>query len=508
MNDVTNALQYGKYAVVLGGAGVVAYWVYSASSGAADFLGGIGNAFGDLDNTDFGKTAEKVGGGIAGALGGAVSGVAGLFGGNKDSHNKDGRAREGVAQNKAAIGENKKAIAQNTAELAAHTEHLEHIDEHLSGVDVRLDENEDAIRANAAAAAAVKEEADINSRAIAATAVTVVGNTERLDEAAAERELISSKIEEAASVAGEAADQRAQLAEEIKHHETTLENTQSALVHDGKVARERAHNLAQQVAQINQRIKDNRVNDRKSLANVEARRIQVGDYFDTDRYNTLVAKDTDALLETYTTYVECTTGYPVFGVHAKGGMQVRTETSGGGDARVSVEERVQDCMALQAYMNTDGVDDHFFSWRNVNDSDWTEIRDTAKAVAESNAEFGWDGRIDPALVDRFNVKMASYTGDDYLLSRKVVAQRPFLNTPAAQVMKYGILDDWIRKGPTELEQLAGKHAPPANAPAAPDYCGPGHAAGDGSYIDCDDGSVQWLTGMRPDWAPAPVQAAA
>ena len=137
----------------------------------------------------------------------------------------------------------------------------------------------------------------------------------------------------------------------------------------------------------------------------------------------------------------------------------------------------------------------FFWWRDVSPADWAEIRETAHSVAASHAEFGYDKRIDGVLMSEFNEKARSYTRN-YVDSKKVVEQRPFIQSPASRVMKYGILESWLNKGPSQAEINAGYgYVPPPTPP-----CGPGNAGGDGSYIECDTGQVAWLPGKKPDWA--------
>lgn len=269
---------------------------------------------------------------------------------------------------------------------------------------------------------------------------------------------------------------------------------------DIKVASGARQTLADSIVELDKRLS---AAQEASRSDVDAIRARVeatplpNSIFGRNRYLTSTAKDPDLLLATYPTYFECSTGYSLEGLH-KGGAQVLTHDSAGNDFRVSDFDRVRDCLALQAYMDTDRAQGkEYNAWRDIPHEQWDAITKKAQKIATGRVDFGFDPLLDPELVKQYDMKAKMYTSD-YEDAAEVAKQRPFLNMSASSVVKYGILDSWLGNGRTdyEIDSAVGERPTPRSGP----NCGPDSAAGDGSYLNCDTNAVEWLPGQQPEWA--------
>ena len=472
--------------VIIGGVGVAAYYVYEA----------VGNPF---------KTATNAVDNVFSFLNKPLVSIPLPFkvrrpadGGYARSSVQADKNKKGIGFNRALIFKNtadiqtnRDLIDTNTAAIQTNSAKIDDLDQELDDLDTRVGEDEEKIQANtldiaanAVAAAKAQETADANTVAIGIVTQTV----NELGED------VNSRFEDVTQTVNELSEDVNSRFEDVNSRVDGDEQKIAAnarATHVG-LLKER-QKLIEEITEVNQRAASDFKATTDRLTNLESRRLSY--QYDKIRYEALVANNSDALMATFPTYVECETGYPVHGLSSDGATVI-LNNSDGSDARVSVEERVQDCLALQKYMDTDPADNQFFWWRNVSPAAWDDVKKTAHAVAESNAEFGWAGHIDAKLVQKFNEKAASYTNNDSRQRFQVGRQRPFIEEPASKVLKFGQLDSWLRKGPTFYERMSGY----AYHPPTPPDCGPTTAAGDGSYSDCDTGDVAWLPGTKPDWA--------
>ena len=157
--------------------------------------------------------------------------------------------------------------------------------------------------------------------------------------------------------------------------------------------------------------------NQSAVSDLQQRPVMPGEFFDQDAYQRMINNNApnsaQVLEDTYLTYVSCQTGRQAhltgvgFFLDTDGQQQARTANPSVNDNltnphQVTVEQRIQNCLALQAFMNTPADDQGAHHWTSVTDDQVTALNARALAVARSNADFSWGGHIDTDTASRFS----------------------------------------------------------------------------------------------------------
>ena len=340
----------------------------------------------------------------------------------------DTRAMDEIVTNKFAIEDNKDAILKNATAAAEATALAKGNRTAISAVEEHVYANSDALRQTQKGLHDLTQSVATNSDDIehVGTQVdelntTVDGIQETLGDTQADLDALKHQAEQTAGRAAtnsgliaqtqaeqdafETAARRAfqEGDDKLKATETQLENRMNAQDAALKAS------ITKTIADANRQIVQNQMDyfDPK-IDNLAARRISATTYFDSDRYQRLITQGPgadDNLRATYQTYIECTTGQT--GFVTKDGLQIMHANPEQTLKGISVERRLEDCMALQAWMSTPEDDEGRHFWKDVQDEQIQQITAISTKIAESHAEFGWGGVLDEDIAGRYSALSAS-----------------------------------------------------------------------------------------------------
>ena len=367
-----------------------------------------------------------------------------------------------IANNTSAIQNNTDAIEQNTHDIATNSAAI-------AINSSRLDVDDTLIAGNAAAAAAAQATADSNTLAIGVVSSQVTdlaGSVSNLDTRVTDVEGQIQAVDNAVVQVQDHLDQAVTgITSRIDSQEEEIQSVATAAATNaagistnmGRIVANRADFTAK-VNELNKRLREADRATNASLSNLEARKVSPGEYFNKDLYTKLVttaAGHDDNLLASYATYLECDTGFPV--QNTKDGLSIVTSnpTPDGGErsTALSTEDRVTDCMALQAWMDTEDANGRHW-WRDVSEAQWKDIKDAAHKVALSNADFGWQGVVDADEALRYNKKESSYVSHVGGTSQ-LTEQRPFMTTSARALSQFNMIEPWKKRGVSWMERAQG-----------------------------------------------------